>query len=57
MVHYPAAIRRWVHCGHKGMNTVSINTQEGCSVNHSLSFLLLGEQNLVRSSAAVAHRL
>ena len=26
------AIRRWVHCGHKGMDIVSNNTQVGCGV-------------------------
>ncbi len=39
--HYPdicgiilleVAIRRWVHCSHKGMDMVSNNTQVGCDV-------------------------
>ena len=27
-----SAIKRWVHCGHKGMDMVSNNTQVGCGV-------------------------
>ncbi len=39
MVHYPAgsSIRRWVHCSHKGMVTVSNNTQVAfklCSIGN-----------------------
>lgn len=34
---YCAVFRRWAHCGHKGMDTVSSNTQVGYGIQKMLS--------------------